>query len=121
LLQEGVRTAIDISDGLVADLTHICRTSRVGARVDIDRVPVAPAVIANFGNKALELALSGGEDYELLFTASSETIDKVKRAVKCPITVIGDIIASDIMGVTLVDSEGKPFQLTKGGWEHFTA
>jgi len=121
LLQEGVRTAIDISDGLVADLTHICRTSRVGARVDIDRVPVAPAVIANFGNKALELALSGGEDYELLFTASAETIDKVKRAVKCPITVIGDIIASDIMGVTLVDSEGKPFQLTKDGWEHFTA
>ena len=119
LVAQGVKTAIDISDGLISDLNHICRLSRVGARVEIDRVPVAPQVKANFGSRALEIALAGGEDFELLFTASAETIDKVKTAVSCPVTVIGEVIADEVGKVTLIDRQGNPFRLGKAGWEHF--
>ncbi len=118
LLEQGVKTAIDISDGLVADLNQICKASRVGASIDTNRVPVEPKVLAAFGDKALELALTGGEDYELLFTAGTEIIDKVKKAASCPITVIGEITAGK--GVTVVDRQGNPVDSGKSGWEHFT-
>ena len=120
LVEQGVKTAIDISDGLISDLSQICKSSQVGARIEIDRVPIQPMVKANFSDKSLELALSGGEDYELLFTGRAEVIDKVKRAASCPITVIGEIVADEISKITLVDGEGNPFHLAKGGWEHFT-
>jgi len=121
LLEQGVKTAIDISDGLISDLKQICKASQVGARIEIDCVPIQPLVKANFGDKSLELALSGGEDYELLFTGSAEVIDRVKRAASCPITVIGEIIAGKAGEVTLIDSKGNPFELPKTGWEHFIA
>ena len=121
LVSQGVKAAIDISDGLIADLKHICQASRVGARIEIDRVPVEPAVKANLGDRALELALSGGEDYELLFTASTEVIDSIRAATCCPITVIGDIVADKASRITLVDSKGNPVSIPKKGWEHFTA
>ena len=117
LVEQGVKTAIDISDGLVADLNQICKASRVGARLEVERVPVEPTVKTAFSERALELALSGGEDYELLFTASAEIVDKVKKAASCPVTAIGEITAGK--GVTLVDKEGNPFKLAKAGWEHF--
>jgi len=118
LVEQGVKTAIDISDGLISDLNQICKSSQVSARVEIDRVPIEPMVKAQFSERAVELALSGGEDYELLFTARAEVIDRVKRTASCPITVIGEIVAGK-EGVTLVDSQGNPFNLGKTGWEHF--
>jgi len=118
LVNQGVKTAIDLSDGLISDLNQICKASQVSARVEIERVPIEPRVKAEFGDRALELALSGGEDYELLFTARAEVIDRVKRKAVSPITVIGDIVAGN-KGVTVVDSQGKPVSLTKRGWEHF--
>jgi thiamine-monophosphate kinase len=121
LVEHGVRAAIDISDGLIADLNHICKASQVSARIEIDRVPVQPAVKANFGDRALELALSGGEDYELLFTTSAGVIDKVRAATSCPITVIGEITTDKAGEITLVDGKGNPVNLPKTGWEHFTA
>ena len=119
LVSYGVKTAIDISDGLISDLKQICKQSQVSARIEIDRLPVEPTVKANFGEEALELALSGGEDYELLFTASTGVIEKIKRAAPCPVTVIGEIIAGKKKGVMLVDSKGKPFNPGGAGWEHF--
>ncbi len=123
LVDKGVRAAIDISDGLIADLNRICHKSCVGAKIEVDRVPVMPAVKANFGARALELALSGGEDYELIFTAGSEIIEQVKASTSCPITVIGEIILPDGKDgeneVSLVDGHGRPVRLTKTGWEHF--
>jgi thiamine-monophosphate kinase len=118
LVNQGVKTAIDLSDGLVSDLNQVCKASRVSARVEIERVPIEPGVKAHFGERALELALSGGEDYELLFTGGAEVIERVKRKAACPITVIGEILAGN-KGVTVVDSQGKPVSLTKRGWEHF--
>jgi len=120
LVEQGVKTAIDISDGLVSDLDHICKASQVSARIEVDRVPILPAVKTNFGDRALELALSGGEDYELLFTGNAQVVDKVRTAASCPVTVIGEVVADKIGAVTLVDSKGNPFNLTKVGWEHFT-
>jgi len=118
LLEQGVKTAIDISDGLLADLGQIGKASDVGAKIEADRVPVEPLVKAAFGKQALELALAGGEDYELLFTAGAEIIDKVKKATPCPVTVIGKITAG--RGVTVFDRQGKPLKMSKAGWEHFT-
>ena len=120
LIEQGVKTAIDISDGLIADLNHICDASQVGAKIEVDRVPILPVVKANFSDKALKLALAGGEDYELLFIASTNIIEKVRTAVSCPVTVIGEIIAGK-PGTTLIDSQGNPFDLGKAGWDHFVA
>ncbi len=117
LVEQGVKTAIDISDGLVADLNQVCKASQVGARIEVERVPIESAVKTAFGERALEFALSGGEDYELLFTASSEIVEKVKKAASLPVTAIGEITAE---GLTLVDKEGNPFKLKKAGWEHFS-
>ena len=84
-------------------------------------MPIESAVKANFGDKSLELALSGGEDYELLFTARPEVINKVKKDVSCSITVIGEIIADKTTRITLLDRKGNSFNLGKVGWKHFTA
>jgi thiamine-monophosphate kinase len=118
LVNQGVKTAIDLSDGLISDLNQVCKASQASARVEIERVPIEPRVKAGFGERALELALSGGEDYELLFTGRAEVIDRVKRKATCPITVIGEIVTGN-KGVTVVDGQGKSVSLTKRGWEHF--
>lgn len=120
LIEYGVRAAIDISDGLISDLRHICRTSQVSARIETDGVPIQPAVKAGFKDRALELALSGGEDYELLFTASAEVIDKVRAAISCPVTIIGEIMVGKAGEITLIDGKGNPVNLPEAGWEHFT-
>ena len=119
MVRHGVRTAIDISDGLIADLGHICEASQKGARVRIDQIPIHPLVRSGFPEESLGFALAGGEDYELLFTAGAEVIDKVKRVVDCPVTVIGEVLEGKPGEVTLIDKEGKPFLWDKKGWEHF--
>jgi thiamine-monophosphate kinase len=119
LIEQGVKTAIDISDGLVADLDHICESSKVNAKIRIEQVPIHPIVTANFPNHQ-ELALCGGEDYELLFTADEATIARAKQALNCPVTVIGDITKEKLpTRVTVVDSKGNIIPYKKGGWEHF--
>ena len=119
LVKNGVKAAIDISDGLVADLQHVCRASGVGARIEADLVPVSPAVESSFGERALELALTGGEDYELLFTASTDCVEKVSKAASCPIYVIGEVISDDRHQVQLVDGNINPVNLSGKGWDHF--
>ena len=119
LVENGVKAAIDISDGLLADLQHICRASRVGAWIEADRIPIAPAVKPGFGERALELALTGGEDYELLFTASNECVEKISKAASCPIYVIGEVVVDDEHRVQVIDSQGNPVSLPGKGWDHF--
>ena len=120
-MEQGIKTAIDISDGLVTDLRQVCKASRVSARIELDRVPVHSAVKAGFSHKSLELALSGGEDYELLFTGNAEAIAWVKRAAYCSVTVIGEITGGKPGEIAMVNKEGTPFNLRKAGWEHFKA
>ena len=83
---------IDISDGLAADLNHICEQSGVGARIDCELLPINPALIDRFGpGESLEFALGGGEDFELLFTAERT---KIENADIPGITRIGEITAN---------------------------
>jgi len=119
LLRQGVNAAIDISDGLIADLDHICQASKVAARINIDRLPVHPAVKASFPDYR-ELALSGGEDYELLFAADKAIMEKLKLTLDCPLSVIGEITGEKLPSrVTVVDSKGNVVAVPKTGWEHF--
>ncbi len=115
----GVKCAMDISDGLVADLGHICQASQVEAIINIEAVPVHPAVKSAFGKNALDMALSGGEDYELLFSAGHDIMENVKEQFACPVTVIGKIVAADKHQVKLLDSAGKIYIPSGKGWNHF--
>ena len=124
LLKRGVRAAIDISDGLVADLDHLCKASRVGAVITVDHVPIHPLVRAAFPENSLDFALSCGEDYELLFTASRETLKNVKAeleasagGVDCPVTIVGEITGE--AGLCLRRTDGRPFHVGTKGWDHF--
>jgi thiamine-monophosphate kinase len=119
LVKNGIAAAIDTSDGLLADLGHICEASHVGARVNVDRVPIHDVVKTNFKERALALALGGGEDYGLLFTGRAEAVAKVKKAAKCPVTVIGEITRDKAGKIVLVDNSGKPVKIQKLGWTHF--
>ena len=119
LVKQGVRAAIDVSDGLVADLGHVCAASKVGAIVRANAVPIHPQMREAFGEDALGLALGGGEDYELLFAASDRIIGEVKAAIgaDCPVTVIGEITGG--AGVVLLGEDGKPYHIDGPGWDHF--
>jgi thiamine-monophosphate kinase len=119
LLRHGVKAAIDISDGLIADLTHICKASKVSARIKKDTVPIHPVLQSNFKSDCQQLALSGGEDYELLFAASTNIIKRVKQAISFPVTVIGEITEGAPGQVRLIDATGKTIPWQQGGWEHF--
>jgi len=113
LREKGIsRAMIDLSDGLSTDLHHLCEESRLGAMVYEDRIPVARGA-------TLKQALHGGEDYELLFTASP------KRAVPAmiegaPVTRIGEMQRSSA-GVMIASGTGKSSRLQPLGWEHFTS
>ena len=103
---------IDISDGLSTDLAHICQESRVGAEIEAELIPRA-AVGRPVRRVSLDLALHGGDDYELLFTSSRKIPAKVAGV---PITRIGRILRG--RGIVLVEA-GKRKQLRPQGWEHF--
>jgi len=115
----GVKCAMDLSDGLVIDLGHICKASGVGAIIEIESIPIHPELKAAFGENAIDLALSGGEDYELLFTAEPQVIEKIKKQTDCRITVIGKIIADDNRQINLTDSTGEIYTPPNKGWNHF--
>ncbi len=119
LARHGVRAAIDISDGLASDLAKVCQASGVGANLRMEKIPVHPLVSAAFPQDRLDLALSGGEDYELLFTASAEVIDRVKGLMPCPVSVIGEIVGEEVGRVRLLDERGREVRAKREGWEHF--
>ena len=120
LLRHGVRTAIDISDGLLADLGHVCRASGVGATIRVADVPVDPRLREAFGREAVNLALAGGEDYELLFTAGEETVRRTGSSLgpRCPVTVIGQITRET--STILLGEDGRPYHIEGRGWDHFS-
>jgi thiamine-monophosphate kinase len=119
LVAAGVKAGMDISDGLVGDLTHICEMSKVGAVINIDRVPVSQALRKCYPEDALSLALTGGEDYELLFAAAPAIIKKLKNS-NFSHTVIGEIVAVGSGKVQLLDEFGRAVKMTVKGWDHFT-
>jgi thiamine-monophosphate kinase len=119
LLHRSVKAAIDISDGLIADLTHICQSSKVSARIYQNALPIHSALKTNFKSDYVEMALSGGEDYELLFTTSNMIMTRLRKTMPCPVTVIGEITGGKQGQVEIVDADGKIIPFEKSGWEHF--
>ena len=109
----GIATScMDISDGLVQDLGHICKASGVGAVIHAAALPLSDAARKQPGH--LEAALSGGDDYELLFTSQHEVS---ALELPCSVTRIGEITAAG--GVVVLDSHGKELALQKQGFQHF--
>ena len=117
LAKYGVKAAIDVSDGLLGDLEKLCLASGVGAQLYSDHIPIHPAVSESFGNEALKLALTGGEDYELIFTAPRKIVNVIQRKLKCPVTVVGEIVKSK--SVEVLDEDGNEFSWSSSGWDHF--
>ena len=118
------RSAIDISDGLCADLGHICERSRVSAVIELERLPVSPIARRHLGSAPGRGAvLAGGDDYELCFTAPPARHRAVLSAAlraRTQVTVIGRITkASGRPGVTVLGREGGPVELKSGGYDHF--
>lgn len=121
LLLSGIASAaIDISDGLVADLGHICEQSGTGAMVDVKRLPISDAVkkLAK-APQILKWALSGGDDYQLCFTVPKNRLARLEPLIeqgKIDATVVGEIVKGS--GVTcLLDGKEIPVQVS--GYQHF--
>ena len=117
----GITTCIDVSDGLAADLTHLCLAGGVGAEIRLADLPVDPAATTLFGEHATELAINGGEDYELLFTGAKRVMDSLSASKNLSFTAIGEII-QDIPGkIIFRDSTGDEHENQGKGWQHFGA
>lgn len=115
--------AIDVSDGLAQDLSHILKRSRVGARLEVERLPLSPALAlaASLDREAAVVtALTGGDDYELCFAVPPERISQLEGSVaewSCPCTRIGVITAEP--GLQLARADGSAFHLERPGYNHF--
>jgi thiamine-monophosphate kinase len=125
LARHGATAALDVSDGLAADLAHLCAASGVGAAVDVAALPILPAtrVLAAAADlPASDLALFGGEDYELLFTApaaqATTLVAGLAAATGTPATLIGMITADP--AIVRVD-DGQRNALAVRGWDHLRA
>ena len=120
-LLRGIATAaLDISDGLVGDLIHICQASDLGAVIDVENLPLSPAVLATDNiDQARSWALSGGDDYELCFTVSPEKMPELAMLIaqgKLQATVIGEMTAGTSV---ICELNGAPFLLEQQSYQHF--
>jgi len=112
---------IDVSDGLLQDLGHICRASAIGAIIEAARLPLSPAYCALAGKEGCGDALSGGEDYELLFCARRQNrtqIENLSIRAQVAITRIGACVPAD-RGIVVLDPSGKAVPMRIQGHDHF--
>jgi len=110
-------SAIDISDGLIADLTHILEASNVGANIFLKDIPMSTWIKKN---KLFDIGLSGGDDYQLLFTAPKKNRNKINLVSKMPsikLVRIGSIQKDKSLNI--IDHKGMLYKLKKGGYDHF--
>jgi thiamine-monophosphate kinase len=121
----GVASAcIDLSDGLLQDLGHLCRASGVGARVRAAALPLDPALrrLAQGDPRLLELALAGGEDYELLAAVPPGAMGRARAAAGragIGLTEIGELVRG--RGVRALGPEGRPLRPSRAGHDHLAA
>jgi len=120
-LRHRASACIDVSDGLLADLGHVCTASGVGAEIDAALLPCSPALLGAFDEAAVrDFALTGGDDYELCFTVPAARMDEVRddlAKLGCGATRIGRIVAGD--GVRVRGADGAWLEPARSGWDHF--
>jgi thiamine-monophosphate kinase len=119
-LRNIAHSAIDISDGLAADLGHILEASKVGAELYYADIPKLPALEANHHAGFVAYVLSGGDDYELCFTApaqAQQAIVEIGKTLHLNLSRIGHIRAES--GLTVYDSQHQPMALANMGYDHF--
>jgi thiamine-monophosphate kinase len=122
LVRRELATAcLDLSDGLSTDLAHLCRASGVCAEIEQAALPIHPLALKLGGSAALQAALHGGEDYELLFAAPATLLMPASLA-GVPISRIGTLRKkrSGQPLITMVAPDGSRVELKPGGWEHFS-
>ncbi len=115
--------AMDVSDGLAQDLEHLCRASGLGAIVETTALPLSPAArqAIDADQSQLARALTGGDDYEILFTVppgAADTLHRLAGESAVPLTLIGRMVQGS--AVTLLDEAGRPIAVGQGGWRHFS-
>ena len=114
-----VHACLDVSDGLVQDLGHLCRAAGIGAEIEAAAVPLAPAA-HDAGTAWLETCLTGGDDYELLMAVPSQQAPALAAhadRLGIPVSRIGSFVQDD--GVRVLDGAGRPMHLARTGWSHF--
>lgn len=113
--------AIDVSDGLASDLGHLCTASGTGARIESARLPLSPPARAALADRPGLIAalLTGGDDYELLFTAPPSARAAVEAAARRTGTPVCDIgVMTSPQSMHILDLEGRPLTLARAGFEH---
>ena len=122
-LRERASACIDVSDGLLADLGHICAASGVGAEIEAALLPRSSALLDRFDDaRSRDFALSGGDDYELCFTVPPQRVASVQADLAklgCGATRIGRIVEGE--GVKVRDADGQWLEPAQQGWDHFRA
>ena len=119
LSASGVVTAMDVSDGLADDLSKLCRSSGLSARIHAGQVPVHPLLKQAYPDDYLDLALGGGEDYLLLFTAPAGVMGLVMPQLSQGAAVVGELMAGEPGRVSIVDVDGSERPASAAGWDHF--
>ena len=112
---------IDVSDGLLQDLGHLCEASHVGALIDAPALPLSPAYHEIVGKQEWSLALTGGEDYELLFSAPTvcrAAVAELAQQYDCAITCIGRIVPHP-EGIRVNGPDGALYLPSRTGHDHF--
>jgi thiamine-monophosphate kinase len=115
----GIQCGIDVSDGLLQDIGHICRRSRLGATVHADALPISDALREAFPDDALTLACTGGEDYELALAGPRHVLERLQAASGTTVTFIGEL--RDGSRVRLAGADGRDIEMSAAGWDHLRA
>ena len=118
LSKYGATSAIDISDGLLNDLEKLCSASNVSSSINTTSIPTDQILKTTFPKKFIEIALVGGEDYELLFTVNSNNLKNIQNQCPSAISIIGEISAPSTDIIT-IDENPIPTHLRKQLWNHF--
>ena len=120
LVEAGVRCAMDISDGLIGDLEKLARSSSVGITVTMADIPMPTELIFMFGSSAIDLALGGGEDYELVFTVPEAIHETLAPTLGPGVRAIGRVTEDNVPDgeVKVVDANGAIYEPVRKGWDH---